>query len=93
MSLAHRSACAVLALALSLTAVGDATAADQQPNSGVVLTPAQQCAVRSALQSGDPRRARIAQEVLSRKAGTLALADASILHHHRLDTSRWCSGQ
>jgi hypothetical protein len=93
MSLAHRSAFSVLAVALSLTAVGSATAADQQPDTGVVLTPAQQCAVRSALQSGDPRRARIAQEVLGGEAGTLALADPWILHHHRLDTSRSCSGR
>jgi hypothetical protein len=93
MSLAHRSALTVLAVALSLAAIDNATAADQQPDAGVVLAPAQQCAVRSALQSGDPRRARIAREVLGGEAGTLALADPWILHHHRLDTSQWCRAE
>jgi hypothetical protein len=33
---------------------------------------------------------RIAHEVLNGDAGALALADPGILHHHGLDTTRWC---
>jgi hypothetical protein len=46
--------------------------------------------VQAALESGDPRRVRIAREVLRGDAGVLALPDPWILRHHRLDTTRPC---
>ena len=50
----------------------------------------ERCVITAALHSGDPRRVRIAREVLRGEAGVVALADPWILHHHRLDTSRPC---
>jgi hypothetical protein len=50
----------------------------------------ERCVITAALQSGDPRRVRIAGEVLRGEAGILALADPWILHHHGVDTTRPC---
>ena len=54
------------------------------------LSAEDRCVVSAALESGDPRRVRIAHEVLGGDAGVVALADPWILHHHRVDTSRPC---
>jgi len=54
------------------------------------LSAEDRCVIRAGLESGDPRRVRIAQEVLRGEAGLLALADPWILHHHRVDTTRPC---
>jgi len=48
------------------------------------------CVISAALESGDLRRVRIANEVLRGDAGVLALADAWIMHHHRVNTTRPC---
>jgi hypothetical protein len=57
---------------------------------GTGLTAEDVCVVQAALDSGDPRRVRIAREVLRGEAGVVALADPWILHHHQVDTSRPC---
>jgi hypothetical protein len=54
------------------------------------LTAEDRCAISAALESGDPRRVRIAREVLRGNAGVVALGDPWILHHHHVDTSRPC---
>jgi hypothetical protein len=71
----------------AVLAVGTlATGAD--PPSG--LSADDRCVINVALRSGDPRRVRIAREVLWGDAGVLALADPWILHHHGVDTTRPC---
>ena len=51
------------------------------------LSVSEQAAVYAALASGDPRLARIAEDVAAGRAGALALADPGVLRHHGVDTS------
>jgi hypothetical protein len=69
-------------LAVGIPSLG----ADPSPR----LSVEDRCVISAALESGDPRRMRIAHEVLRGEAGVLALADPWILHHHRVDTTRPC---
>jgi hypothetical protein len=83
------AAAAFAAAALPSSAV--AGTYDAQCSTGDVLTADELCAVRAALGSGDPRRERVAREVLAGSAGVLALGDPWILlHHHRLNTACGC---
>jgi hypothetical protein len=82
------AAAACAAAALPSSAVAGTYGA--QRSTGDVLTADDLCAVRAALGSGDARRERVAREVLAGSAGTLALGDPSILHHHGLNTAPGC---
>ena len=80
------SIAATAVLAAGTPSIG--TAPDGPAHDG--LSAEDVCIVKGALDSGDPRRVRIAREVLRGQAGVVALADPWILHHHRIDTSRPC---
>jgi hypothetical protein len=80
------SVAATAAFAVGTPSVG--TVPDGSAHDG--LSAEDVCVVQAALDSGDPRRVRIAREVLRGQAGVVALADPWILHHHRVDTSRPC---
>jgi hypothetical protein len=86
---------ATVAAAVVLVAGGDAPApvTPASPATatasaiGAGLSVSEQAAMYAALASGDPRLERVAEDVAAGRAGVSALADPSVLRHHRVDTS------
>jgi hypothetical protein len=84
---------ATVAAAVVLVAGGDAPAPVTPASpatasaTGAGLSVSEQAAMYAALASGDPRLERVAEDVAAGRAGVSALADPSVLRHHRVDTS------
>lgn len=84
---------ATVAATVALVSGGDApapvapAAAPAATATGAHLSVSEQSAVYAALASGDPRLEGLAEHVAAGRAGVSALADPSILRHHRVDTS------
>jgi hypothetical protein len=92
-ALAVGSGVAALAATVALVFGGDAPAPVTRAAPSTAAAPSadlsgsEQAAVYAALASGDPRLARLAEDVAAGRAGVSALADPHVLRHYGVDTS------